>query len=155
MAALMFCFSDLETVVMRNSRSFLSNPQGPTGQCNQADVLRFAAGLEHGAALAYVGAVPVFHNRELAKAAASILGDETMHWSILLNPWAKTRYLAHLSAKGHPLFRASGTVGLLSVSRDSAAFTACRNRYGWITDVGKFKSSGLWPDQVLTPAPYR
>lgn len=52
---------------------------------NQADVLRFAAGLEHGAALAYLGAVPVFHNRELAKAAASILGDETMHWSILLN----------------------------------------------------------------------
>lgn len=52
---------------------------------NQADVLRFAAGLEHGAANAYLGAVPVFHNRALAKAAASILGDETMHWAILLN----------------------------------------------------------------------
>jgi hypothetical protein len=48
-------------------------------------VLRFAAGLEHGAANAYLGAVPVFHNRALAKAAASILGDETMHWAILLN----------------------------------------------------------------------
>lgn len=52
---------------------------------SQTDVLRFAAGLEHGAALAYLGAVPVFHNRELAKAAASILGDETMHWAVLLN----------------------------------------------------------------------
>lgn len=52
---------------------------------NQTDVLRFAAGLEKGAASAYLGAVPVFHNRDLAKAAASILGDETMHWAILLN----------------------------------------------------------------------
>ena len=52
---------------------------------NQADVLRFAAGLEKGAASAYLGTVPQFHNRDLAKAAASILGDETMHWAILLN----------------------------------------------------------------------
>lgn len=52
---------------------------------SQADVLRFAAGLEQGAANAYLGAVPAFHNRALAKAAASIMGDETMHWAILLN----------------------------------------------------------------------
>lgn len=52
---------------------------------SQADVLRFAAGLEKGAAGAYLGAVPAFHNRDLAKAAASILGDETMHWAVLLN----------------------------------------------------------------------
>jgi bacterioferritin (cytochrome b1) len=51
----------------------------------QADVLRFAASLEQGAASAYLGAVPVFMNRDLAKAAASILGDETMHWAILRN----------------------------------------------------------------------
>lgn len=51
----------------------------------QADVLRFAAGYEQGAASAYLGAVPVFANRDLAKAAASILGDETMHWAVLLN----------------------------------------------------------------------
>jgi hypothetical protein len=50
---------------------------------NQADVLRFAAGLEKGAASAYLGAVPIFANRDLAKAAASILGDETMHWAVL------------------------------------------------------------------------
>jgi rubrerythrin len=49
----------------------------------QADVLKFAAGLERGAVSAYLGAVPLFHNRDLAKAAASILGDEAMHWAIL------------------------------------------------------------------------
>jgi rubrerythrin len=50
---------------------------------NQEDVLRFAAGLEHGAVSAYLGAVPAFDNRELARAAASILGDEAMHWAVL------------------------------------------------------------------------
>ena len=49
----------------------------------QADVLRFAAGLEKGAVSAYLGAVPLFGNRDLAKAAASILGDEAMHWAVL------------------------------------------------------------------------
>ncbi|TVO58479.1 ferritin-like domain-containing protein [Denitromonas halophila] len=62
------------------------NYQFPVTQLKeQADVLRFAAGLEKGAASAYLGAVPQFSNRELARAAASILGDETMHWAILLN----------------------------------------------------------------------
>src|SRR4051794_12779947 len=36
----------------------------------QNDVLRFAAGLEKGAVSAYVGAVPMFKDRELSKAAA-------------------------------------------------------------------------------------
>jgi len=45
----------------------------------QADVLRFAAGLEKGAVSAYVGAVPKFDDRELSRAAATILGDEAMH----------------------------------------------------------------------------
>lgn len=52
---------------------------------NQNDVLRFAAGLEKGAVSAYLGAVPLFGNRDLAKAAASILGDEAMHWAVLRN----------------------------------------------------------------------
>lgn len=52
---------------------------------NQADVLRFAAGLEKAAAMAYLGTVPGFHNRGLAKTAASIMGDETMHWAVLRN----------------------------------------------------------------------
>jgi len=51
----------------------------------QADVLRFAAQLEQGAVSAYLGAVPLFDNRDLSKAAASILGDEAMHWAILRN----------------------------------------------------------------------
>ena len=51
----------------------------------QEDVLRFAASLEKGAVSAYLGAVPLFGNRDLAKAAASILGDEAMHWAVLRN----------------------------------------------------------------------
>ena len=49
----------------------------------QADVLRFAAGLEHAAAVGYLGTVPLFADRNLAKDVASILGDEAMHWAIL------------------------------------------------------------------------
>jgi rubrerythrin len=56
----------------------------PTDQLkSQSDVLRFAAGLEKGAVSAYLGAVPVFDDRDLSKAAASILGDEAMHWAVL------------------------------------------------------------------------
>jgi rubrerythrin len=56
----------------------------PTDQLkSEADVLRFAAELEKGAVSAYLGAVPLFAERELAKAAASILGDEAMHWAVL------------------------------------------------------------------------
>ena len=61
-----------------------SNYNFPADQLkSQADVLRFAAGLEQGAVSAYLGAVPLFGNRDLAKAAASILGDEAMHWAVL------------------------------------------------------------------------
>ena len=49
----------------------------------QADVLAFAASLEKGAVSAYLGAVPILNDRDLAKAAASILGDEAMHWAVL------------------------------------------------------------------------
>lgn len=52
---------------------------------SQTDVLQFAAGLEQGAASAYLSALPKFHNKDLISAAGSILGDETMHWAILLN----------------------------------------------------------------------
>jgi hypothetical protein len=49
----------------------------------QADVLRFAAGLEKGAVTAYLGAVPKFGDRMLSQVAASILGDEAMHLAVL------------------------------------------------------------------------
>ena len=48
-------------------------------------MLRFAANYEKGAASAYLGAVPALMNKDLAKAAASILGDEAMHWAVLRN----------------------------------------------------------------------
>jgi hypothetical protein len=57
---------------------------------SQVDVLKFAAKLEQGAVSAYLGAVPLFGNRDLAKAAASILGDEAMHWAILRNALGET-----------------------------------------------------------------
>lgn len=50
---------------------------------SQADVLKFAAGLERGAVSAYAGAIPLFDNRDLSGAAASILADEAMHWAVL------------------------------------------------------------------------
>ena len=56
----------------------------PTGKLKtDVDVLQFAAGLEKGAVSAYLGAIPLFNNRDLAKAAGSILGDEAMHWAVL------------------------------------------------------------------------
>lgn len=51
----------------------------------QADVLRFAAGLEQGAASAYLSVLPSFHNKDLVRAAGSIMGDESMHWAVLLS----------------------------------------------------------------------
>ena len=57
----------------------------PTDQLkSEKDVLKFAAGLEKGAVGAYLGAVPMFANKDLSKAAASILGNEAMHWALLL-----------------------------------------------------------------------
>ncbi len=53
------------------------------GLKSQADVLGFAADLEQAAVSAYLGAIPEFEDRALAKAAASILGDEAMHWATL------------------------------------------------------------------------
>jgi hypothetical protein len=32
---------------------------------------------------AFLGVVPLFDSRDLSRAAASILGDEAMHWAIL------------------------------------------------------------------------
>ena len=50
---------------------------------NQADVLRLAQRLERGAANAYLGVIPSFANRDLAKVAGRLAADETMHYTAL------------------------------------------------------------------------
>jgi rubrerythrin len=55
-----------------------------TGLSSEQDILRLAVSVERSAASIYLGAVPAFSDRELAKAAAGIMGVETMHWAVLL-----------------------------------------------------------------------
>ncbi|MEZ5666767.1 MAG: ferritin-like domain-containing protein [Alphaproteobacteria bacterium] len=50
---------------------------------SQNDVLAFARTLELQAANAYLGAIPSLGDRELAKVAARLAADETMHWTVL------------------------------------------------------------------------
>lgn len=50
---------------------------------SQADVLALAQRLELGAANAYLGVIPVFGDRELAKIAGRLAADETMHYTAL------------------------------------------------------------------------
>lgn len=52
---------------------------------SQGDVLDLAARLELGATNAYVGVIPAFKDTALAKVAARLAADETMHWTILTN----------------------------------------------------------------------
>ena len=49
----------------------------------QADVLSLAARLELGATNAYLGVLPAFGSRELAKVAGRLAADETMHYTVL------------------------------------------------------------------------
>jgi Ferritin-like domain len=49
----------------------------------EKDILVFAQSVERQAASAYLGVFPVLQDKALAKAAASILGVETMHVGIL------------------------------------------------------------------------
>ncbi|MDZ4073241.1 MAG: ferritin-like domain-containing protein [Hylemonella sp.] len=50
---------------------------------NQADVLGLAARLELGATNAYLSVIPAFGSKELAKVAARLAADETMHYTVL------------------------------------------------------------------------
>lgn len=50
---------------------------------SQKDVLALAAGLELGAANAYLGVIPSFHSHDLAQVSARLAADETMHWTAL------------------------------------------------------------------------
>ena len=50
---------------------------------SQADILMLARRLEMEAANAYLGAIPVFSNGDLAKISGRLAADETMHWTVL------------------------------------------------------------------------
>lgn len=50
---------------------------------SQTDILTLAAKHEKGAANAYIGVIPAFADKELAKIGARIAGDEIMHWTVL------------------------------------------------------------------------
>ena len=52
---------------------------------NQGDVLDLAARLELGATNAYLGVIPAFGSKDLAKVAARLAADETMHFTVLTN----------------------------------------------------------------------
>lgn len=51
---------------------------------SQEDVIRYAIVLESQAASAHLASVPRLSTPELAELAASISGDEAMHWAVLL-----------------------------------------------------------------------
>ncbi len=70
---------------------------GAGGLKSQADVLMLAAKLELGAANAYLGVIPSFSEKDLAKVAARLAADETMHWSLLANALGKPVPQAALS----------------------------------------------------------
>lgn len=50
---------------------------------SQADVLSLATRLELGASNAYLSVIPAMGDRELAKVAARLAADETMHFTVL------------------------------------------------------------------------
>jgi hypothetical protein len=50
---------------------------------SQTDVLDLATRLELGAINAYLGVIPAFGNKDLAKVAARLAADETMHFTVL------------------------------------------------------------------------
>ena len=52
---------------------------------NQGDVLDLAARLELGAINAYLGVIPAFGSKDLAKVAGRLAADETLHFTVLTN----------------------------------------------------------------------
>ena len=52
---------------------------------SEADVVKFAAGLEQGAANAYVGQIAALRDRTLAHLFGQLGTDEAVHWAILNN----------------------------------------------------------------------
>lgn len=55
----------------------------PSTLVDEKSIIHYALTLEKGAAITYLKAIPEFENKKIAQAAASILGDEAMHWAAL------------------------------------------------------------------------
>ena len=83
--------------VMARSNADYAAALGAGGLKSQTDVLALAARLELGAVNAYLGVIPAFGDRELAKVAARLAADETMHWSLLASNLGKPVPVAALS----------------------------------------------------------
>lgn len=85
------------TAVMAKSNGDYATALGAGGIKSQADILNLAARLELGAVNAYLGVIPAFGDRDLAKVAARLAADETMHWSLLASALGKSVPAAALS----------------------------------------------------------
>lgn len=57
--------------------------QLPPGLVEERSIIHYALTLEKGATITYLNAIPEIENPQIAQAAASILGDEAMHWAAL------------------------------------------------------------------------
>lgn len=55
----------------------------PSNLIDEKSIIHYALTLEKAATITYLNAIPEFENRKIAQAAASILGDEAMHWASL------------------------------------------------------------------------
>lgn len=64
---------------------------------NQGDVLELAARLELGATNAYLSVIPAMSDRELAKVAARLAADETMHFTVLTSAMGRPLPVGALS----------------------------------------------------------
>ena len=83
--------------VLAKSNADYAAALGAGGLKSQADILNLAARLELGAVNAYLGVIPAFGDKQLAKVAARLAADETMHWSLLASALGKAVPAAALS----------------------------------------------------------
>lgn len=57
----------------------------PSSLIDEKSIVHYALTLEKEAAITFLNAISEFENPKIAQAAASILGDEAMHWAVLRN----------------------------------------------------------------------
>lgn len=59
----------------------------PPGLVEEKAIIHYALTLEKEATIAYLNAISEIKDRKIAQAAASIMGDEAMHWAVLRSAW--------------------------------------------------------------------